>query len=76
MENKMEKQTITIGQVRLVQEDGWYIVEESPEKDKWQPIAQFRLGVDVINYLKDYLDEVVEQMKKPVPSVNDLNRLG
>ena len=62
----MEKQTITIGQVRLVQENGWYIVEESPDKDKWLPIAQFRIGVDVINYLKDYLDEAIEELKRNI----------
>lgn len=60
----MERQTITIGQVRLVQENGWYIVEESPEKDKWQPLAQFKLGVDVINYLKGYLDEAIQEFKR------------
>lgn len=60
----MEKQTITIGQVRLVQENGWYIVEESSEKDKWLPIAKFRIGVDVINYLKNYLDEAIEEFRR------------
>jgi len=67
----MDRQTITIGQVRLVQENGWYIVEESPEKDKWQPLAQFRLGVDVINYLKGYLDEAIEEFKNGIQRYDD-----
>lgn len=67
----MEKQTITIGQVRLVQENGWYIVEESPEIGKWLPLAQFKLGVDAINYLKGYLDEAVEEFKNGIQRYND-----
>ena len=62
----MEKQTITIGQVRLVQENDWYIIEESPEKDKWLPLAKFRLGVDMISYLKGYLDEAIEELKRNI----------
>lgn len=72
----MEKQTITIGNViRLTQENGRYIVEEKAN-DKWVKIAEFALGVDMITYIKGYLDEYVEQMKRSLPSVVDQNRLG
>jgi len=60
----MEKQTITIGQVRLIQDNGWYIIEESPKEDKWQPLAKFKLGVDAITYMKNYFDEAIEELKK------------
>jgi len=72
----MEKYTITIGKVlRITQENERYIVAEKV-KDGYQEIATFQLGLDMITYVKGYLDEYVEQMKRSLPSVNDQNRLG
>jgi len=60
----MEKNTITIGNViRLTQENGRYTVEEKTD-GKWIEIARFALGIDMITYVKGYLDEYVEQMKR------------
>lgn len=62
-----EKNTITIGNViRLTQGNGRYIVEEKAN-DQWVNIAEFALGVDMITYVKGYLDEYVEQMKRSLP---------
>jgi len=62
-----EKNIITIGKViRITQENGRYIVEEKV-KDDYQEIATFQLGFDMITYVKGYLDEYVEQMKRSLP---------
>jgi len=59
-----EKNTITIGKViRLIQENGQYTVEEKAN-DKWVKVAEFALGVDMITYVKGYLDEYVEELKR------------
>ena len=65
----MEKQTITIGNaVRLIQQDGWYIIEEHNIKavpePQWEELARFKLGFDAITYLKGYMDEWISGIKE------------